>query len=241
MSYSEILIELASRNDLSQGTIQKIDHDFLNSIFKEVPNKEILLNQLLFSLDQIFELIKLTLEHHELTGMHLGRVGRLGAMLAQKAGLHWKERLECLYGGWIHDIGKIYVPTEILDKPEKLTHEEYELIKLHVNFGCDVLKYYPHLEPFLSPLRFHHEHFDGKGYPYKISGTDIPIAARIICIVDAYDAMTGFRPYLNTKTHEQAIEEIKRCAGSHFDPKLANLFCSLSKHEIERIQAQLRY
>ncbi len=231
---SQVLIDLSQESKLPSNWYHVGSQKLLDSILEAIPNRQIVLPQILISLEQIHSLIARTSQHSLPTGLHLGRVGRLGALLAHKAGLEWKERLECLYGGWIHDVGKVYIPEEILNKPGRLTPEEYELIKGHVAFGCKLLEEYPHLEPFVDPVKYHHERWDGNGYPYKLRGLDIPVTGRVICIVDAYDAMTSFRPYPPyQRTHEEAIAEIERCAGSHFDPILATIFCSIEAGEIE--------
>ena len=231
---SKILIDLSKDSTLPASWYHVGSQKLLNEILEEVPVKEVFLPQILLCLEQIHSLIKATSSHNLPTGLHLGRVGRLGALLAKKAELDWKERLECLYGGWIHDVGKIYIPENILNKPGRLTQEEYELIKGHVNYGCELLIDYPQLQPFIAPVKYHHERWDGNGYPHGLKGLDIPVTGRIISITDAYDAITRFRPYPPyQRTHEEAIKEIDRCAGSHFDPILAKLFCEIDLEEIE--------
>ena len=231
---SQVLIDLSEESRLPASWYHVGSQKLLDEILDDIPAKEAFLPQIFNCLEQIHALIKQTSSHNLPTGLHLGRVGRLGALLAKKAQLGWKERLECLYGGWIHDVGKIYIPEQILNKPGRLTPEEYELIKGHVTFGCKLLADYPHLEPFVDPVKYHHERWDGNGYPYKLKGLDIPVTGRVICLADAYDAITSFRPYPPyQRTHAEALEEIKRCAGTHFDPLLSNIFCSISLKEIE--------
>lgn len=231
---SRILLDLKNEASLPAAWYHVGSQKLLDEILDEIPVKEVFLPQILTSLEQIHTLIRKTSTHSLPTGLHLGRVGRLGALLAKKAKLEWKEKLECLYGGWIHDVGKVNIPEAILNKPGKLTPEEYELIKGHVSYGCDILADYPHLQPFIDPVKYHHERWDGNGYPYGLRGLDIPVTGRVICIVDAYDAMTSFRPYPPyQRTHEESVQEIRRCAGSHFDPILADIFCSIPLSEIE--------
>ena len=106
---------------------------------------------------------------------------------------------------------------------------------MHVRFGCEILSFYPHLGPFMAPVRFHHERFDGRGYPNGLFGEDIPLCGRLTAIVDAYDAMTSSRPYSFRKTHAEAIAEIEKCLGSHFDAKLGEIFCEIPEREISAI------
>ncbi|MBP7212047.1 HD domain-containing protein [bacterium] len=129
--------------------------------------------------------------------------------------------------GLLHDIGKIAIPEKILLKPGKLTPEEYEVIKKHPELGEKIVDSIDKLKLISNWLKCHHERYDGKGYPAGLKGEEIPISARIISIADTYDAMTSDRAYRVALSHETAIEEIKRCAGSQFDPKLAELFANI--------------
>lgn len=137
--------------------------------------------------------------------------------------------------GLLHDIGKIAIPEKILSKPGKLTDEEFAIIKTHPALGEKLVESIDKLKLISNWLKCHHERFDGKGYPSGLKGEEIPISARIIAIADTYDAMTSSRSYRTALTHEVAIDEIKRCAGSQFDPKLAELFVSIGD-EIKAIK-----
>ena len=232
---AQVLTNTNTAGKWSISSTHAANQQVLESIIADIPHRQLVLPQILISLEQIYSLMVATSEHSLPTGLHLGRVGRLGRLLATKVGLSWEENLECLYGGWIHDVGKMYIPEDILNKPGKLTREEFAIIKQHVDFGCQVLADYPHLEPFLKPVKYHHERWDGNGYPHKLKGLDIPVTGRITGLVDAYDAMTSFRPYPPyQRTHEEAIAEIRRCAGCHFDPYLSEIFCNeITLEEIE--------
>lgn len=126
--------------------------------------------------------------------------------------------------GALHDIGKLSVPSSVLDKPSKLTEQEFELIKLHPEIGEDLLRPLPNMEAVLPAVRGHHERWDGGGYPDGLAGEDIPLAARILCICDSYDAMTGERPYRKPAKKQEALMEIVSNAGKQFDPELAAAF-----------------
>ena len=232
VSYRQILTELARRHELDHGLLHPMDQVLLNEIIEEIPHKQILITQILFGLDQVQELMQTVYEYHGDTGHHQGRVGRLAALLAKKAKLPWVTRLECLMGGWIHDIGKIYIDSDILNKPAKLTDEEYAQMKLHVQYSADMLMHYPHLQLYSDPVLYHHERWDGHGYPYNKSGHNIPVSGRVSALADAYDAMTSLRPYADKMSHFGAIKEIKRCSGYHFDPALVHAFLQISKEEI---------
>lgn len=137
--------------------------------------------------------------------------------------------------GLLHDIGKIAIPEKILLKPGKLTDEEYEIIKSHPELGERLVDGIEKLKMISSWLKSHHERYDGKGYPEGLVGDEIPISSRIIAIADTYDAMTSTRAYRAALSHEEAIAEIKNCAGSQFDPHLAELFINIGA-EIEEIK-----
>lgn len=137
--------------------------------------------------------------------------------------------------GLLHDIGKIAIPERILLKPGKLTDEEFEIIKKHPEFGEHLINGIGKLKLISNWLKYHHERYDGKGYPEGLKGEKIPISSRIIAIADTYDAMTSTRSYRPALSHEEAMSEIQRCSGTQFDPKLAEIFMSISD-EIAQIK-----
>ena len=137
--------------------------------------------------------------------------------------------------GLLHDIGKIAIPEKILLKPGKLTSEEYEIIKTHPELGEKLVEGIEKLRLISSWLKSHHEKYDGTGYPDGLKGEEIPISSRIIAIADTYDAMTSSRSYRPALSHQNAIDEIKRCSGTQFDPKLTDLFIGISD-EIEELK-----
>ena len=124
----------------------------------------------------------------------------------------------------LHDVGKIEIPLEILHKPTSLTDDEYEIIKRHPLIGEELLKRIPSLVPAALGVRHHHERWDGDGYPDGLAGTEIPLAARIVAIVDAFDAMISKRPYKPAYPLDQALAELEANAGSQFDPNLIRMF-----------------
>lgn len=134
------------------------------------------------------------------------------------------ERQTLILGALIHDIGKIEVPRDILNKRGKLEKHEWEIIKKHVTWGREIVAAEKRFDDLLPLVELHHERYDGKGYPYGLKGEEIPKLARILCIIDSFDAMTTERPYQPTKTFEEALEEIERCAGTQFDPVYAAKF-----------------
>jgi HD-GYP domain-containing protein (c-di-GMP phosphodiesterase class II) len=124
----------------------------------------------------------------------------------------------------MHDIGKITIPDHILKKPGKLTDEEWTIMKSHTTNGYQILRSADQYSRLADYALTHHERYDGKGYPQGLKGEDIPLYSRIIAICDAYEAMTADRPYRKALTKEVAIAELKRCAGTQFDPRLVEVF-----------------
>jgi HD-GYP domain-containing protein (c-di-GMP phosphodiesterase class II) len=135
----------------------------------------------------------------------------------------------------MHDIGKIGCVMN-LNKPGKLTQEEYEVFKRHPVYGRDILDPIKFLAPVLPGVYLHHERWDGRGYPLGMKGAEIPLVARIIAVADTYDAMTTDRAYRRALPHEVTLSEIQRCSGSQFDPDLAGNFVE----RIEQHRQELR-
>jgi HD-GYP domain-containing protein (c-di-GMP phosphodiesterase class II) len=153
-------------------------------------------------------------------GDHLRAVSRMALRVGLKMSLP-SDQLDALtLGALLHDIGKIGVPDRILQKPGRLTDEEYEIIKRHPVLGATMLSPVRELAPAVPAVRYHHERFDGKGYPDGRRGEDIPLAARIVSVVDAYDSMVRERPYGYGISREAALEEIENNAGIQFDPRV---------------------
>ena len=157
------------------------------------------------------------------TSGHSDRVALYAVYLAKQLGLS-PETIEVVrQSALMHDIGKIGCVLN-LNKPGKLTNDEYEVFKKHPIFGRDILDPIKFLHPLIPGVHLHHERWDGRGYPLKLKGNDIPLIARIISIADTYDAMTSDRSYRRALPHEVALAEIERCAATQFDPDLAASF-----------------
>ncbi|NQS92152.1 MAG: HD domain-containing protein, partial [Chloroflexi bacterium] len=125
----------------------------------------------------------------------------------------------------LHDIGKIGLPDEILNKPGPLTEEEWTIIKQHPLTGAEIVSPVKYLAPVAPIVQAHHEKFDGSGYPFGLKGNDIPLGSRIVSVIDAYVAIRDERVYSESHTHEEAIAEIRRSSGTHFDPVIVDIFC----------------
>lgn len=163
---------------------------------------------------------------------HSENVARYASLFAENLGLDRNTIRRLFWVGMVHDVGKIYVPQHILNKNGFLTAEEYELVKIHPVKSFELLNE-AGLEEIAKIAKYHHERYDGKGYPDGLSGENIPFESRILSIVDAFDAMTTDRPYKRGVSLEKAIVEIERCSGSQFDPELAKEFVELLKQKPE--------
>lgn len=169
---------------------------------------------------------------------HSERVATLAKQLALAAGVSKQEAHRIYIAGVLHDVGKIGVPERVLLKPGTLTDGEMDEIRKHPGIGHEILKSLPGLEDILPAVLHHHERWDGEGYPAKLAGEDIPLAARIMAIADTFDAMSSNRAYRPARDREQVLEVIQHCAGSQFDPALAPLILEIDLSEFDRLMAR---
>ncbi len=161
------------------------------------------------------------------TNGHSGRVARYAREIAKRAG-YTGSRLQNIYiMGILHDVGKIGIPDTVINKTAKLTDEEYNMIKKHPVMGAVILEKIKEIPRLAEGARWHHERYDGKGYPDGLSGEEIPEEARIIAVADAYDAMTSHRSYHKPFTQEYVRSEIEKGMGTQFDPKFAKLMLQM--------------
>ncbi len=159
---------------------------------------------------------------------HSERVAFLSRRLAEAVGLGAFEAQRVYLAGLLHDIGKIGVPDAILIKPGKLTADEYTVLKQHPEIGARILSKVPHVQDLLPGVLHHHERVDGHGYPHGLAGSKIPRLARILCLADSLDAMTTTRTYRSFLPAQVAIAEVRRCAGTQFDPLLAEVLLGMN-------------
>lgn len=161
------------------------------------------------------------------TADHSQRLAQWAVAVARALGLSEEDVQGVHSGALLHDIGKLGVPDEILLKPGPLTEEEWTIIRRHPAEGARILAPVRRLHPVVPIVRHHQERWDGTGYPAGLAGEAIPLGARILAVVDAYVAMTDDRPYRAARSHDDAVAELRRCAGTQFDPRIVAVFCKL--------------
>ncbi|MBN2299567.1 MAG: PocR ligand-binding domain-containing protein [Acholeplasmataceae bacterium] len=169
----------------------------------------------------LFETLK---EKYDEEKLHSSRVSEYCKMMGETLKLSEDQTKELEFAGLMHDIGKITIPDRILDKPGKLTDEEWIIMKTHTINGYHILRSADKYSKLAEYALTHHERWDGKGYPNGLKGEEIPLFSRVICICDAYEAMTADRPYRKALDYKVAIAELNRCAGSQFDKELVATF-----------------
>lgn len=195
---------------------------FITYFMKPMINfQSIISNELSTFTDFVLHIIKL---YDPITYSHSERVKRWTVMIAKEMKLSSKQIHELSQAASWHDIGKLEIPNEILNKDGKLTVEEYEIVKTHPEIGYQLVKDMHFFKDYLPVIRYHHERIDGKGYPLGLKGDEISLHARIMCVADSFDAMTSKRSYKPGMTMKEAVEELKRCAGTQFDPKVVKIF-----------------
>lgn len=155
---------------------------------------------------------------------HSMRVAYFSLVTGREMGLSDEEMKELELSAIFHDIGKIGTPDQVLNKPSRLTEEEFLVMKQHPELTYEILKEYPYFEHVALNARYHHERYDGRGYPLGMKGDDIPLFARIILIADTFDAMTSTRPYRKGLDYSVAYDELTQFSGSQFDPKCVAAF-----------------
>jgi putative nucleotidyltransferase with HDIG domain len=167
------------------------------------------------------------------TSGHSQRVANYSLELAKRMGKSEEEQKVIFYAGLLHDVGKIRVPEEVINKPGKLTDDEFNLIKMHPVSGYHILKDIYEDKRISAGAKFHHERYDGTGYPNGLSGENIPEIARIIGVADAYDAMASNRSYRNALPQEVVRSEIEKGIGKQFDPEIAKIMLQMIDEDTE--------
>ncbi len=167
------------------------------------------------------------------TNGHSGRVAEYSTEIARRFGYNEKQQHDIYIMGLLHDVGKIGVPDSVINKPDRLTDEEFELIKKHPDVGGRILDNIREMPSLSAGARWHHEKYSGGGYPEGISGEEIPEEARIIAVADAYDAMSSNRSYRRALPQEKVRSEIERGKGKQFDPRFADIMLEMIDEDTE--------
>lgn len=184
-------------------------------------------NQLQMGNETILTIARTVDAKDENTSQHSVRVSEYSVLIAKKLGYSDEACEELRKIAMLHDIGKIGIPDKVLNKPAKLSDEEYEMMKSHVTRGAEILKNFTLIDHVADGALYHHERWDGRGYIHGLKGEEIPLNARIIGIADAFDAMTANRVYRKKLDFEYVLAEIKKGRGTQFDPGLVDIMLEL--------------
>jgi HD-GYP domain-containing protein (c-di-GMP phosphodiesterase class II) len=191
----------------------------------------VLRNSVICAFNQLLDLKDLN------TGVHSTRLAEWGLRVGQELGLDENTLRNLEVAALLHDIGKVGIPDAILRKPGKLDSEEYALIKKHPDYGWAVLRMLPGFESAALDILHHHESVDGSGYPAGLRNSEIPIVSRIVCVIDAYDAMVSSRPYRKGLPFEEAARRLIASSGTQFDQTVVNSFLPIAQLDMETVFA----
>lgn len=209
-----------------------IDLDHLQRNLTEEVNRKTKENERLF-LQVVSSLASAIDAKDTYTNGHSIRVAEYSREIARRAGYDEKGLEDIYMMGLLHDVGKIGVPDAVINKPAKLTDEEFDIIKNHPVLGARILGNIKEMPSLQMGARWHHERYDGKGYPDGLAGEDIPEEARIIAVADSYDAMTSHRSYRKSLPQTIVREEIEKCMGTQFDPRFAKIMLEMIDEDSE--------
>jgi len=231
----------AIKNEINKRDLMRENESYLRSLKKISSDRSDNIRKAL-ELENIYNttienlMTALDLRDVETLG-HSKTVAKYSEVLAEVSGIKNKTTLENIRrGALLHDIGKIAIPDSILLKPSELSSGEWEKIRLHPSLGFGLIKEIKLLKEVGNIILYHHERYDGTGYPKGLKKEDIPIEARIFAVADTLDAITSHRPYRKEKSFEKAKEEITNNSNSQFDPHMVDFFCSLRLDKWEKIR-----
>ena len=224
----EVLMQRAQRI----VALDRLQRDLRGEVKHQTLRAEHLTREMMLALSKAVD----AKDHY--TSGHSERVATYSAEIARRMGKSPIEQEHIYEMGLLHDIGKIGVPEEIINKTSKLPDEEFERIKRHTVTGSEILSLISEMPELSTGARSHHERYDGKGYPDGLKGTEIPEAARIICLADCYDAMTSTRTYSQPRAQSAVRAEIERCAGTQFDPEIAKVLLAMIDEDKDYVMTE---
>jgi putative nucleotidyltransferase with HDIG domain len=219
---------------ISSGALPKLPHEWAPPSFHLKLIEEqltALRSSLICAFNQLLDLKDLN------TGVHSTRLAEWALHVAGELGLDRESLGDIEVAALLHDIGKIGVSDAILNKPAKLTAEEYEVMKKHPEYGWAVLRQVPGMERASLMILHHHENYNGTGYPGGLKGEEIPIGSRIVSVIDAFDAMVSTRPYRQGMPFEEAERRLFAASGTQFDARVVNSFLPLARAEMSSVFA----
>jgi ribonuclease P protein subunit RPR2 len=222
----------SSDRDLERAQLRAYAQDLRNSYARELRRTQDLKDTYLATVTSLAAAVE---AKDEYTGGHIQRVHALGLLLAEVVIPDEAREPELSYGFLLHDIGKLAVPDAILNKPGKLDEQEWQLLKQHPEQGAKILSAIPFLDRALDVVRHHHERWDGRGYPDGLHGEEIPLWARIFAVVDTVDAVTSDRPYRAARPLGAAIHELRKEAGTQFDPECVEALLRVDRPSLEAL------
>ena len=227
-----LLIESGLKSVEQMNMIKKINVELADS--KELLEKSYL---------ESIEVLRKTVEVKDVyTRGHSDRVSEYSLLIGEKLNLPPDQMKTLKIGALFHDIGKIGIPDAILLKTDKLTDDEYSEIKNHPAIGAHILSNASIFADIIPIVKHHHERYDGKGYPSRLAGEDIPYLARIVSVADTFDAMTSHRSYRQALDFDYTMNEIERCKGTQFDPAIADVFLEILRTNKDKIiEIQQKY
>ena len=240
--YIAILISAKQRGKLMKAidSIQLSNNAFMKIPHYKIQELDLIgnkVNQMLQRIEQDYdairfkniEIVELLSKANEIndiyTKEHSDSVSKICEKIGSKLNIELLDQL--ILSAKLHDVGKVFIPLTVLNKKEKLTYEEFESIKKHPEYGYNILKEVSSFKQINEGVLYHHERFDGLGYPQGLKGFDIPLFARIISVADVYDALISKRPYRDAFSKDKAIEIMKQESGKHFDPEILDVFLSI--------------
>jgi HD-GYP domain-containing protein (c-di-GMP phosphodiesterase class II) len=225
-------ISANSTSEAESAQLRAYAEDVRNSYARELRRTQELKDSYLATVKTLAAAVE---AKDEYTGGHIQRVHALGLLLAELVIPEEAGEPQLSYGFLLHDIGKLAVPDAVLNKPGKLDEDDWLLMKQHPEQGARILSAIPFLDRALDVVRHHHERWDGTGYPAGLAGEEIPSWARIFTIVDTVDAVTSDRPYRAGRPLAAAMHELRKAAGTQFDPACVEAFMRVDKSAVEAL------